>query len=353
MVDYIDQNPVTAGVERRRALIEDRRQKQQAADLDAAMRRGIAKITAPQQPQEEPVDPRQLPGAQAQPKPQPGPKSDTGTVTAEQTTVTETRPAGDVAAQTAGVFVTPSDQAPYAPVEGAGRQDPILKHVVAVPGGGQAAMQRYDQLQGQKDDAERRAIEALARDDLTTFNHYAQIAGLRVPQQVLNDANARRLFGAGMMIADQFYGDASPQQALAFTQEYVRSGGDQNRAFAAAGQPPQRGGTGKEPAQQRMIQFLESRGIPFEQATQMVMSAKANDPRAAEQIWKVVYDNAPGTHEERQMVADEATKNFLGQFGAGNWQSVTGAEGAGAPAAPQPTATHRYDPDMMRIQPIQ
>lgn len=132
------------------------------------------------------------------------------------------------------------------PDRGGGRTSsfgPVLSRLVAVPGGGREAMELSQADRRRQEEIEGIAIKALADGDMTTFNYWAPRAGLNLPPEVLSNAQARSLIGQALKLAKDFYGN-DEAQAARFVDAFIRSGGNAQAAYGAAGAPRGRRGSG-------------------------------------------------------------------------------------------------------------
>jgi hypothetical protein len=226
MTGYISTNSATEAFDRTTDRLDQRRRRQQAEDLDTAIRGGISEIYA-DQPPAAPVPPMagQPPaGAPAQPDPPAAPPSGGGL---SLTVTPPPRPAPQPAARSTGF-------------------EPVIRRVAATPGGGAQALQlavserqRQDRDRVQREQEERLAVQALGRGEMGVFDYYSRRTGLQIPPEIVQSDQARRLFAVGSDTAFRFYRDA-PDQAMQFVQAYIQSGGDVTRAYAAAGAPARR-----------------------------------------------------------------------------------------------------------------
>lgn len=220
---FVTSNPALTAFDRQTDLNEERRKREQAAALDDAIRRGMQE---------------QLQPAPAAPPPEQ--PQFAGPVSAPLPMATTPQPVAAPPQQTAPASgASSSVQAPAS----ASSISPVLRNVLAVPGGGAAAlelrqqeMQRQDAERKRQDEQERIAIEALGKGDMTTFRFWQQRTGLQVPEGIVQDAQARSTFSRGMLVAEKLYKD-DPAQAQRFVAAYIQSGGDPSRAFQVAGTP--------------------------------------------------------------------------------------------------------------------
>lgn len=132
-----------------------------------------------------------------------------------------------------------------------GEFDAILDELAGVEGGGAAALQLLQRGTGaarqaqaerervrQIERAETTALQALGRGDVQTFRHFAPMAGIELPDEVIQNAEARgRLATAGLLAQRHYRGNE--QQAQRFVDTYLRTG-DVNEAMRVAGPPQQR-----------------------------------------------------------------------------------------------------------------
>ncbi|MEY4299845.1 MAG: hypothetical protein RIR25_1081 [Verrucomicrobiota bacterium] len=132
--------------------------------------------------------------------------------------------------------------------------DPVIGRLSQAPGGGAAGMQALLQGEqaGRADDRlaastaiagakqnqqlERFTMTALSKGNGSEAQYWAHRAGIQIPQPLLNDANAGRLFGTGSLMATRLYGN-DKAGAANFVRSYIQNGGDPIAAFQAAGQP--------------------------------------------------------------------------------------------------------------------
>jgi hypothetical protein len=113
-----------------------------------------------------------------------------------------------------------------------------MQELAQVRGGGRAALgvaQQVSQTENrQLERDERLAMLALQRGDLSTFRFYGSRAGINLPDEVLNNADQRRLIGeAGLMATRMYPRDAARQRS--FIDTYLNSNGDLAAARNAAG----------------------------------------------------------------------------------------------------------------------
>jgi hypothetical protein len=151
--------------------------------------------------------------------------------------------------------------------------DLVLEELAQTPGGGAAALGlvreqgRQDTVTGRQDAqsrerAERMALQALGRGDITTFNHFAGQARINLPPEVVQNAEMRaRIATAGLLAQRHYRGDAAG--ARRFVEAYVRSG-DAAAALQQAGAPSTAGTTGFRPMwvqqdEQEILQFFNTR----------------------------------------------------------------------------------------------
>ncbi|MFN7341306.1 MAG: hypothetical protein ACK5VI_09540 [Opitutia bacterium] len=125
-----------------------------------------------------------------------------------------------------------------------------MQELAQVRGGGRAALgvaQQVSQTENRRlERDERMAMLALQRGDLNTFRFFGARAGINLPDQVLNNADQRRLIGeAGLMATRMYPRDAARQRN--FIDTYLNSNGD----FAAARNAAGSGGGGQPDAGRR------------------------------------------------------------------------------------------------------
>lgn len=140
---------------------------------------------------------------------------------------------------------------------GGDRYGAILQNLSQAPGGGVAAlgiMREQDRVgvldSRRRDQLGRLAMMAFAKGDVVTGQYFAAQGGLTLPQGfgagmgrggrsggggAGGTANVRML-GTGSLMAQRLYGN-NPQQAAAFLQTFISSGGSVEQAVAAAGDP--------------------------------------------------------------------------------------------------------------------
>lgn len=203
----------------------ERQRRRQEEGIDAAYRAGLSEMYGPEQ------GPVQAPGTVA--------VTGAGAAAAD---VPQPGSMGEAAAPAAPQVGLPQRQGGGVPTS----MNPILRRLVAQQGGGQGAMQIHQQQAEQQQAQQRReeemeqvAIRALGSGDLETFRYYQQRLGLRIPENIVNDARARRDLSVGAQLAFQFYRE-DPAQAQRFAAAYLQSGGDAQAAWQAAGRPYRR-----------------------------------------------------------------------------------------------------------------
>lgn len=171
----------------------------------------------------------------------------------------------------AGTSLSPAS---YDPPSNARRAaDPILEELAQVPGGGSAALRIVDQqgrrevVEGReaartRERAERMALQALGRGDLTTYHHFAPQARITLPESVLQDNAMRARIATAGLLAQRFYrGDAAG--ARRFVEQYVRTGNGM-QALERAGPPSSAAATGFRPqwvldGEQEILMFFNPR----------------------------------------------------------------------------------------------
>lgn len=228
---HVDRNWVLEGFNQQEERNQQRREQEQQQALDRAMREGLQEMYGPQQG---PVQPPASVGVTNQPDGVPG----GGMQTPQQPQGGGGRPPGPAGGG------QPQPQQRQAGMGGVpGSTNPILRRLIAQPGGGQAAFDLYQQqaqqqaaAQQREDEMEMVAIEALGKGDLATFRYFQQRTGIQVPEEIVNDATARRNLAVGAELATKFYsGDKA--QAQRFAAAFLQSGGDAMAAWNAAGPP--------------------------------------------------------------------------------------------------------------------
>jgi hypothetical protein len=155
-----------------------------------------------------------------------------------------------------------------------------MQELAQVRGGGRVALgvaQQVSQTENrQLERDERLAMLALSRGDLATFRFFGSRAGINLPDEVLNNADQRRLISEGSLMAIRMYPrDTARQQR--FIDTYWRSNGDLAAARNAAGTGGGRGGApraargGQTPPQQ-------SRWVGGEDGTERLVFVDPRNP---------------------------------------------------------------------------
>lgn len=151
--------------------------------------------------------------------------------------------------------------------------DLVLEELAQTPGGGAAALGLVREQNRQetvltrqdaqsRERAERMALQALGRGDITTFQHFAPQARINLPPEVVQNAEMRaRIATAGLLAQRHYRGDAAG--ARRFVEAYVRTG-DAAAALQQAGAPSTAGTTGFRPMwvqqdEQEILQFFNPR----------------------------------------------------------------------------------------------
>jgi hypothetical protein len=83
--------------------------------------------------------------------------------------------------------------------------------------------------------AERNILYALGRGEVDVARFLGSQIGMEIPEEILQNSQARTRFAAASLIAQRQYGN-DPDQAVVFVQEYLRTG-DPEAALMAAGVP--------------------------------------------------------------------------------------------------------------------
>jgi hypothetical protein len=253
-----------------------------------------------------------------------------------------------------------------------------MQELAQVPGGGRAALgvaKQVSQTENrQLERDERLAMLALQRGDLNTFRFYGGRAGINLPDEVLNNADQRRLIGeAGLMATRMYPRDAARQRS--FIDTYLNSNGDLAAARNAAGSgggggggqgrapreaapprpvvlgpgralvnpqtgeviaerpPTERGGGSRaaaEPrqgAQQQQEQILLRAGFPPQEAAAIAGRGQASANQIA-----AVYGGLARSGMDQADIA-----KAMEVFGP-NWRRALGQSAAVAPPAPAPAA---------------
>ena len=142
-----------------------------------------------------------------------------------------------------GSFSGGTQTAPGMPSTTNGRYDPILSRLAQTPGGGAAALQLLGQQQkydisglNRGTQYQRLAMTALGKGDVSTFQYYAQLGGISVPPEVVQNAGLRQKVAMITQLTHDFYKD-DVAAGSNFARAYLQTGSIE-QAFQTAG-PPQ------------------------------------------------------------------------------------------------------------------
>lgn len=120
--------------------------------------------------------------------------------------------------------------------------EPILQRLAATPGGGRIALpllnqaNRTDIAMGRRTDQYARLVgQALVNGNTQAAQYYANLSGIQLPPQLLQDAGAMKRTGVALRLTQKFYAN-DHARAAAFAQAYVRTGSI-DQAFEVAGPP--------------------------------------------------------------------------------------------------------------------